>query len=77
MTARRFGIAGMVLLVLAAAQVRAEISPELASAIELTQRERPGLLQIKPGDRFLASAGDAQLDALLASIAAHLSEPLD
>ncbi len=49
---------------------RAEISAELAAAIEITQRELPGLVRFKPGDRFLAGAGDAEVDALLARIAA-------
>jgi photosystem II stability/assembly factor-like uncharacterized protein len=70
MTARRLWLAGALLLACAAAQARAEISPELASAIETTQRAHPGLLVIKPGDRYLAATGDAQLDALLAGIAA-------
>ena len=48
---------------------RAEISPELAAAIAQTQSAYPKLVQIRPGDRYLGTVDDAQLDAMLARIA--------
>jgi hypothetical protein len=58
------------LLCALAPAARTEIPPELAAAIETTQRELPGLLHLKPGDRYLAGTDDAQIDALLARVAA-------
>lgn len=48
---------------------RAEPSAELSAAIEATRNTHPGLVEIQPGDRFLASVDDAALEALLARIA--------
>ncbi len=49
---------------------RADLSPELAAAIAQTKSTYPKLLQTKDADRFIASVDDAELEALVARIAA-------
>lgn len=61
--------AALAVALLFTVDARAEIPPELAAAIAQTQAAFPTLVQIRPGDRYLGTVDDAQLEALLARIA--------
>lgn len=51
-----------------ARHAHAELTAELVAAIVQTRSAYPKLVEIKPGDRFLASVDDAELASLLARI---------
>jgi len=67
---RALAATAALLLCLAPALARADVSPELASGIEATKRALPGLARFQDGDRFLVSTDDAAIAALLARIGA-------
>ena len=62
-------LACLVVALLVASGARADLPPELEAAIAMTQRAYPSLVEIKGGDRYLASVDDAKLEALIARIA--------